>query len=41
LPQPDTDESLLAEGYVTVTPLQFNLTHLTLVQAMSRWKWSL
>src|SRR3984885_10089960 len=26
-PHPDTDVSALAEGYVTVTPLQFDLTH--------------
>ena len=25
-PDPDTDEFALAEGYITVTPLQFDLT---------------
>ena len=26
-PHPDTDVTALEEGYITVTPLQFNLTH--------------
>src|SRR5579884_570741 len=29
-PHPDTDVTALAEGYITVTPLQFDLTHATL-----------
>ncbi len=40
-PHPDTDESLLAEGFITITPLQFDLTnHRTLNQLHenSRWK---
>src|SRR5262249_31479395 len=40
-PHPDTDVSLLREGYVTVTPLQFNLTHNTLLERMSDWSWRL
>jgi 5'-nucleotidase len=39
-PHPDTDVTALAEGYITVTPLQFNLTHAALLQAMDRWKWT-
>jgi 5'-nucleotidase len=38
-PHPDTDVSALAEGYVTVTPLQFDLTRLDLLQEMGRWGW--
>jgi 5'-nucleotidase len=40
-PHPDTDESALAEGFITVTPLQFNLTHHALLEPMTRWPWSL
>lgn len=40
-PHPDTDVTALAEGYVTVTPLQFNLTHAALLQQMSGWQWRL
>ena len=36
-PHPDTDVSALAEGYITVTPLQFNLTHAELLEEMSGW----
>ncbi len=38
-PHPDTDVTALAESYITVTPLQFNLTHTTLLRAMGDWKW--
>jgi 5'-nucleotidase len=37
-PHPDSDVSALAEGYVTVTPLQFNLTHAELLCEMSGWR---
>lgn len=37
-PHPDTDVTAMAEGYITVTPLQFNLTHTTLLQTMKEWK---
>src|SRR5689334_22129765 len=37
-PHPDSDVSALAEGYVTVTPLQFNLTHAALLEEMGDWK---
>ena len=40
-PHPDTDVSALAEGYVSVTPLQFDLTHRPLVQEMADWQWQL
>ncbi len=37
-PHPDTDVTCLEEGYITVTPLQFNLTHAALLQKMKDWK---
>jgi 5'-nucleotidase len=40
-PHPDTDVTALGEGYITVTPLQFNLTHRPLLEEMSDWKWQL
>jgi 5'-nucleotidase len=40
-PHPDTDVTLLAEGYITVTPLQFNLTHAALLAQMNTWPWRL
>ena len=40
-PQPDTDVTCLEEGYITVTPLQFNLTHADLLRDMNRWEWRL
>jgi 5'-nucleotidase len=38
-PHPDTDESALNDGYITVTPLQFNLTHHEQLAALRRWDW--
>jgi 5'-nucleotidase len=40
-PHPDTDVTALGEGYITVTPLQFNLTHDVLLAKMREWKWQL
>jgi len=40
-PHPDTDVSAMAEGYITVTPLQFNLTHGALLENMKEWPWRL
>lgn len=40
-PHPDTDETALADGYITVTPLQFDLTHARQLAAMTQWDWSL
>jgi len=40
-PHPDTDVTALAEGYITVTPLQFNLTHQAVLKQMSEWQWKL
>jgi 5'-nucleotidase len=37
-PHPDTDVTALAEGYITVTPLQFDLTHHTLLREMEGWE---
>jgi 5'-nucleotidase len=38
-PHPDTDVTAMAEGYNTVTPLQFNLTDAAMVQEMTGWTW--
>ena len=38
-PHPDTDVTALEEGYITVTPLQFNLTHAVLLEQMKAWTW--
>jgi 5'-nucleotidase len=40
-PHPDTDETALREGYITVTPLHFNLTHAVLLEKMKEWEWKL
>jgi 5'-nucleotidase len=40
-PHPDTDVTTLGEGYITVTPLQFNLTHAPLLEQMNGWQWKL
>ena len=40
-PHPDTDVTALGEGYITVTPLQFNLTHDVLLEKMKDWEWTL
>jgi 5'-nucleotidase len=38
-PHPDTDVTALDEGYITVTPLQFDLTNAVLMQTMKEWNW--
>jgi 5'-nucleotidase len=40
-PHPDTDVTALDEGFITVTPLQFNLTHAAMLEQMSQWPWRL
>jgi 5'/3'-nucleotidase len=40
-PHPDTDVTALAEGWITVTPLQFDLTHEAKLREMSDWQWRL
>jgi 5'-nucleotidase len=40
-PHPDTDVTALEEGYITVTPLQFDLTHAALLRALEGWDWNL
>jgi 5'-nucleotidase len=40
-PHPDTDVTVMREGFIAVTPLQFNLTHAALLAQMSTWKWQL
>lgn len=37
-PHPDTDETALREGYITVTPLQYDLTHFGQLGSMRGWK---
>jgi 5'-nucleotidase len=40
-PHPDTDVMALADGYITVTPLDFDLTQRLLLQEMAGWPWRL
>ena len=37
---PETDVLGLCEGYITVTPLHFDLTRHDLIAEVSRWNWS-
>ena len=38
-PHPDSDVTALADRFITVTPLQFNMTHVELLQRMGGWQW--
>jgi 5'-nucleotidase len=38
-PHPDTDVTALAEGYITLTPLQFDLTDRARLEPMREWEW--
>ena len=38
-PHPDTDVTALGESFITVTPLQFNLTDAVLLETMKSWEW--
>jgi 5'-nucleotidase len=40
-PLPDTDVTALEERFITVTPLQFNLTHFAMLGQMGDWKFDL
>lgn len=40
-PHPDTDETALGEGFITVTPLHFNLTDVVTLEKMKKWEWAL
>lgn len=40
-PHPDTDVTALGESYITVTPLQFNLTDRAMLEDMKAWRWEL
>ena len=40
-PHPETDEHFLRDGYVTVTPLQFDLTDHRALPALEKREWSL
>ncbi len=39
-PHPDTDVTALAEQWITITPLQFNLTRFQALDFMQNWKWN-
>jgi len=38
-PIPDTDVTALAEGFITVTPLQYDLTNHAKLAEMKAWEW--
>jgi len=38
-PHPDTDVTALEEGYITVTPLKFDLTDAVRLQELQSWQW--
>jgi 5'-nucleotidase len=38
-PHPDTDVTALAEGFITVTPLKFDLTDTMRLREMQNWDW--
>ncbi len=40
-PHPDSDVTALTDGYITVTPLQFDLTQRVLLREMAGWPWCL
>lgn len=40
-PHPDTDETCLCEGYITVTPLQFDLTDHERLKSLSQARWTI
>jgi 5'-nucleotidase len=40
-PHPGTDVEALNEGYITVTPLQFDLTDHVRLAEMEGWEWRL
>jgi len=37
--EPGTDVGALAEGYVSITPLQLDLTHYKAMETLRTWKW--
>ncbi len=40
-PHPDTDVTALPEGYITITPLRFDLTDEAMLRGMAGWGWRL
>ncbi len=40
-PHPDTDEPALSEGFITVTPLKFDLTDRVMLEQMHSWEWTM
>lgn len=40
-PHPDTDETALREGYITVTPLQFDLTQHEALKELKQREWTI
>ncbi|MCA1900359.1 MAG: hypothetical protein LDL50_06590, partial [Chloroflexi bacterium] len=41
VPEPGTDVGALAEGYVSVTPLQLDLTAYQAISDLNTWNWQL
>lgn len=37
-PHPDTDVTAMHDSYITVTPLQFDLTHWAMMRGMGEWR---
>jgi 5'-nucleotidase len=35
---PETDQVAISEGYVSITPIQYNLTNMRQLEVMKRWK---
>jgi 5'-nucleotidase len=40
-PHPDTDVTSLADGWITITPLQFDLTHAGMLSQMKDWRFTM
>lgn len=40
-PTPETDTAILKERYITITPLQYNLTEHTRLEEMYSWNWKI
>ena len=40
-PHPDTDETCLCEGYITITPLQFDLTEHDVLRQLTQRDWTI
>jgi 5'-nucleotidase len=40
-PHPDSDVTAMGEGYITITPLQFDLTNAVMLEKMKGWTFSI